>query len=1081
VRRTLSLFFSILALSLPAAGQALEVVSGNGQIVREQFVTVAPMTVRAIDQQNRPVAGVRISWSVTSGQGTLINPNTSTDTNGIASSYFLGSAVPGGTSIQQSTVTAQSSFGSASFFVTTAIVRLPDGGLGAPPLVELVKPTLEASTITGDAGTTVFGAVIVRVGIQSGPETGRAVANVGVRIYNYDNPNSSPSGACRSSNGIVLTDSTGTATCDLVLNNRTGETQLAVIAGESQVTPSFNLVIRPGVPCTYSLQPSSQSFPSAGGSGLFSITTPATCPWTVQSNANWIVPTGATNGTGASNINYTVLANTGVAREGTLTVGGQAFRVTQDATGSSGALSITSPGTLPNGVTGQAYAFNLQASGGQTPYAWSVGAGLPTGLTLSQTGAISGVPVASGIYTFPVAVIDSGGASFVRAFTITVTNPDQTVTPIITTQAFTNGTVGTAYRQFVTSANGCSSPVVGPRFSVVSGTLPPGLALQQFADRWAIDGTPTQAGAFTFGLAVIDPCGQTSSATFTITITATQSSNSPLSVVPQSLNFTVFAGSTSRPADQTVSVLSLGQTLNYTASTSTSTGVPWLLISSSAAGTTPGTIAVGVNNFRDLPPGAYQGAVTLSAPGASPVVVPVTLFVNASPTLTASPASLSFNTAVTLFPVSLRQSIQVQGPAGTRFAVQVQNNSRQNWLGVTPSTGESPATIEAVVNHVGLGPGVYTANILIGLAGATPTVVPVVLTVGNPPQFVWSTSGLTFSVSAQEPLPLPQTITLATTSIATPITVTSPTSSGGNWLRVTPNSGTTPLSLSVSVDASGLRNGTYNGEIVVRTTDNSIAPTSLRVILLVADTNPVITSVLHGASGFPGPLAPGSWATINGSFLGASTDPTPYKITNGKIDTTLADARFFVDGVPAPIISASARRAVIQMPYNISDRTRVAIVAEYRGARSEPYVVETILVNPALFIFEGTQGRILNQDGTQNRMGNFAAAGSEVTIFATGEGLTDPTVEDGVIIGGDNPPKPRLLPVQCWVEGKEAEIISYGSVPGMPAGMFYVRIKVPSDVQRAIPLPVTVGIGGNYTPDLVTMVVAPTPPGSEEE
>ena len=54
-------------------------------------------------------------------------------------------------------------------------------------------------------------------------------------------------------------------------------------------------------------------------------------------------------------------------------------------------ISTTS---LPNGQVGVAYSATLTATGGTTPYAWSITSGvLPTGLSLNaSTGLISGTP-----------------------------------------------------------------------------------------------------------------------------------------------------------------------------------------------------------------------------------------------------------------------------------------------------------------------------------------------------------------------------------------------------------------------------------------------------------------------------------------------------------------------------------------------------------------------------------------------------------------------------------------------------------------------------------------------------------------
>jgi len=70
-------------------------------------------------------------------------------------------------------------------------------------------------------------------------------------------------------------------------------------------------------------------------------------------------------------------------------------------------LAITTT-TLPNANFGIAYSQTLAATGGTPPYAWSISAGtLPSALTLSAAGVISGTPLVSGPFDFTVMVTDS--------------------------------------------------------------------------------------------------------------------------------------------------------------------------------------------------------------------------------------------------------------------------------------------------------------------------------------------------------------------------------------------------------------------------------------------------------------------------------------------------------------------------------------------------------------------------------------------------------------------------------------------------------------------------------------------------
>jgi hypothetical protein len=100
-------------------------------------------------------------------------------------------------------------------------------------------------------------------------------------------------------------------------------------------------------------------------------------------------------------------------------------------------VTITlAPTTLPGGTVGSAYSQQITASGGVSPYTYTVSAGtLPAGLTLSSGGLLNGTPTASGSFTFTVAATDSsaapgpysGSQSYTVAIAAQTTTPDFTI------------------------------------------------------------------------------------------------------------------------------------------------------------------------------------------------------------------------------------------------------------------------------------------------------------------------------------------------------------------------------------------------------------------------------------------------------------------------------------------------------------------------------------------------------------------------------------------------------------------------------------------------------------------------------
>ncbi|HXE80630.1 MAG TPA: BACON domain-containing carbohydrate-binding protein [Vicinamibacterales bacterium] len=83
--------------------------------------------------------------------------------------------------------------------------------------------------------------------------------------------------------------------------------------------------------CEYAIDPTSASFDSGGGSGEIEVQTSFLCTWSAASQAAWIRITSGSGGIGDGEVDYTVEANPGAARSGTILVAGRTFTVTQSA------------------------------------------------------------------------------------------------------------------------------------------------------------------------------------------------------------------------------------------------------------------------------------------------------------------------------------------------------------------------------------------------------------------------------------------------------------------------------------------------------------------------------------------------------------------------------------------------------------------------------------------------------------------------------------------------------------------------------------------------------------------------------
>lgn len=146
------------------------------------------------------------------------------------------------------------------------------------------------------------------------------------------------------------------------------------------------------------------------------------------------------------------------------------FNVTTQPAGGRCASAITVVGTMPAATAGTAYNTSISASGGTGPYTYQLSSGsLPTGLSLSPSGAISGAPTSAGTYSFSVKVIDSTGAVSYQTFTIVV---NSNAVSIVTTPSQTSQQ-GVNYIQSNTVSGGSGTY----SYSTSSGALPSGTTL----------------------------------------------------------------------------------------------------------------------------------------------------------------------------------------------------------------------------------------------------------------------------------------------------------------------------------------------------------------------------------------------------------------------------------------------------------------------------------------------------------------------------------------------------------------------------------------------------------------------------
>src|SRR5262245_21174932 len=160
--------------------------------------------------------------------------------------------------------------------------------------------------------------------------------------------------------------------------------------------------------CVPTLSPAGASLPQGGGTGSVSVSTPPGCSWVASSNAGWITITSGSSGAGAGTVGYSVAANGGPQRSGTITVNGQAFNITQ----------------APNPAT-CSYSLNktsepVSEQGGSGALALTTGAGCPWTASSNAPGWLSVTSPASGSgsATINYSVAANSGQQRIGAITV---------------------------------------------------------------------------------------------------------------------------------------------------------------------------------------------------------------------------------------------------------------------------------------------------------------------------------------------------------------------------------------------------------------------------------------------------------------------------------------------------------------------------------------------------------------------------------------------------------------------------------------------------------------------------------------
>jgi hypothetical protein len=431
---------------------------------------------------------------------TVTNPAT---TSGVAGSPFSqtftqSSAIGGATFTTSSTLPAGLTLSAGGVLSGTPtqtgsfpiVVTATDGngctGTGATYTLVIACQTITVSNPGTTTGT--VNAAFSQTFTQSGAIGGAS----------FSTASTLPAGLTLSTAGVLSGTPTQTGSFPIVVtvtdgNGCTGSgATYTLVIGCQTIT-----VTNPGTTTGTVNSPFSQTFTQTGGFGTTTFSTVSTLPAGLTLASNGTL-SGTPTQVGSFPITVTATDSNGCTGTGaayTLVISCQTITVTNPALTSSPAGTPFSQSFTQTGAFGSA--------------TFTTASTLPTGLTLSTAGVLSGTPSGSGTFPIVVTVTDANGCTGTGAtYNLTITCPVITVT----NPATSTGTAGTAFSQTFTQSGGQG----GVTFTLASGTLPAGLTLSSAG---LLSGTPTQTGSFPITVTVTDGNGCTGTgSTYTLVI-----------------------------------------------------------------------------------------------------------------------------------------------------------------------------------------------------------------------------------------------------------------------------------------------------------------------------------------------------------------------------------------------------------------------------------------------------------------------------------------------------------------------------------------------------------------------------------
>jgi uncharacterized protein (TIGR03437 family) len=706
-----------------------------------------------------------------------------------------------------------------------------------------------------------------------------------------------------------------------------------------------------------------------------------------------------------------------------------------------------------------AYGAAFTASGGTPPYSWSA-SGLPSWLTLSSTGQLTGLPPlgSAGLYTFTINAQDSASRFAGVSFALQV-NPGP---PSITTTSPLPRAKETTQVSIAFQVSGGAAP-----YTWTSTGLP---AFLNLSSGGFLNGTPpvgSSAGSVSFSVTVTDGTGKTASGTFTLPIDPVLSitTASPLLATEGqafAATFTASGGTTPYSFSATGlpgwATMSSGGTVSGTPSRGSAGGSAFSVTASDAAGhtssaqftltvlapnggltiTTPSPLPTGgVGNYYQatfvatggMPPYRWSGSgipdgLTLSSAG----LLSGTPSTAGDDTLTAqvtdSNGNVAFQalglrvTAATLRIVT--PSPLAAGEVSVGYSVAFQSDGRARPLVWTSGPLPAGMTFDAtgLLSGTPTAPGDFVFTVRVSdSTGAAASAPYEVLVRPFGPDLLVSAGGLAFTaVRGAAPPPVQTVSVISTMHDSIPFTA----SADVPWIAAAA-SGATPGRIDVSVDQTGLAAGSYAGTITVSSPNR--AALLIKVALTVKDAPGILQASPEALDFFS-----------DGTSASPSQNIYVHSSGQGSLNFTVSTDVPWLNVSPTSGTVSPNAGAILLAAIDTAERLAPGVLSgniEIDSASGTARIPVSLLISAKPKMVLSAAGILL-----QARQGN-GVSGPSPGSFTVSSSNGDPIDFIALQIGGEG-----------WLQisGTKPGTVSFtATTAGLERGAYYALIRVASD------------------------------------